>query len=60
LEAGLALLADNPRIGVPCDQLRSGYWRFPIKHHVVYYRLAADRIDIIRVLNEDMDPESRL
>lgn len=60
LEDGITLLADNPRIGTPCDHLRPGYRRFLIKHHLVYYRLAGDRIDIIRVLHQDMDPDSHL
>lgn len=60
LNEGIAILAENPRIGINCDHIRQGYRRFHIKHHIVYYRITPARIEIIRVLYEEMDPELHL
>ena len=32
----------------------------PLRHQIVYYREQADRIDIVRVLHERMDPDRHL
>jgi len=39
---------------------RAGYRRLRIRHHIVYYREQADRIAIVRVLHERMDPDRHL
>lgn len=56
LNDGMSLLSENPRVGNSCDYIRKGYRRFQIKNHIVYYLLKPDRIDIIRVLHESMEP----
>ena len=60
LNEGIAILAENPKIGTNCDQLRRGYRRYHIKHHMVYYRINPSQIDIVRILHEDMDSERHL
>ncbi len=60
LTTGFDLLSDNPQIGKKCDYIRRGYRRFQIKNHIVYYLLNFDRIDIIRVLHESMEPRYHL
>lgn len=60
LNGGIAVLAENPRIGINCDPIRQGYRRFHVKHHMVYYRINPPQIDIIRILHEDMDPQRHL
>jgi toxin ParE1/3/4 len=60
LNDGIAILAENPRLGINCDPIRQGYRRLHIKHHMVYYRITLTRIDLIRVLYEEMDPERHL
>jgi toxin ParE1/3/4 len=57
LNSGFCLLSENPKIGKNCAAIRKGYRRFQIKNHIVYYLLKSDRIDIIRVLHESMEPE---
>jgi len=60
LNEGLAGLAENPRLGADCSRIREGYRRLHIRHHFVYYRLHAARIEIVRVLHERMDPDRNL
>ncbi len=60
LTSGFGLLSDNPQIGKKCDYIRRGYRRFQIKNHIVYYFSNSDRIDIIRVLHESMEPRNYL
>ncbi len=60
LNEGIAMLAENPRIGTNIDQLRQGYRRYHIKHHMVYYRINPGQIEIVRILHEDMDSQRHL
>lgn len=54
-------LAENPNQGKRCDDIRSGYRKFPSGQHVVFYReQATGGIKIIRVLHERMDLEVHL
>jgi toxin ParE1/3/4 len=57
LSDGINGLLDNPRIGRACDHIRTGYRKYPINKHVVFYRITSDRIEIIRVLHSSMDAE---
>lgn len=46
-----ALLASNPRIGRPCDDLRPGLFRFPVGNYVIFYRVAPRHIEIARIVH---------
>lgn len=56
LEDSFQLLAENPRMGRPCDAISSGLRRHEQGKHVIYYRLKPDGIRIIRVLHQQMIP----
>lgn len=47
-------LADTPERAAACEQIRAGYRRYGIGRHVVYFRVRAHGIDIIRILHERM------
>lgn len=47
-------LADTPKAGAPCDNIRAGYRKYPVIRHVMYYRETAYGIEIIRVLHDRM------
>lgn len=53
-------LAREPRSGQPCDEIRAGYWRYREGRHVIFYRLAGKRVEIIRILHERMLPRRHL
>lgn len=52
----LALLADRPKAGAQCENIRVGYRKYPVIRHVVYYRETAYGIEVVRVLHDRMLP----
>ena len=53
-------LAENPRVGRSCDEIREGYRKLHEGRHVVFYRHVPEGIEIVRVLHGSMDIESHL
>ena len=52
-------LAVNPELGRKCDFIRSGYRKFPLLSHVIYYRIGENEsVEIIRILHKRMDVSS--
>ena len=47
--------AARPSIGRECADLRPGYYKVSSGSHVLFYRLIADGIDVVRILHERMD-----
>jgi len=61
LDDAFHLLATSPDFGTACDYIKTGYLKFPVTSHVVYYRaLSNEKIEVVRVLHKRMDPESQL
>ncbi len=52
----------NPDSGDDYSQVRKGYFRSRIKSHFIFYRINKNKkiVEIIRVLHQRMDVESRL
>jgi toxin ParE1/3/4 len=55
-------LASNPTAGKDFSQVRKNYRCSKVKSHIVFYRYteSQDNIEIIRILHQRMDIESRL
>ena len=55
-------LAENPESGKDYSDVRKGYFRSRIKSHFIFYKINRmnEEIEIIRVLHQRMDIESRL
>lgn len=49
-------LASHPSLGVACDEIRDGYRRLPVGKHHIFYRLEAQRVDVVRILHQRMLP----
>jgi toxin ParE1/3/4 len=60
LDAGIQGLRNNPQIGKAHDHIRKGYRAIQINRHVVFYRLQAHSINIVRVLHERRLPSKHL
>jgi toxin ParE1/3/4 len=60
LRRTLSLLADNPRLGPACDDVRPRYRRFRYQAHVIFYRVVGQTVRVIRVLHSAMDVERHL
>ena len=54
LTAAFEFLAGNPKSGISSEHIRSGYRRYPVIRHIVYYRKTSYGIEIIRVLHDRM------
>ena len=50
------LLAESPEIGTDCSYIKSGYRKFPVASHMIFYRAISDElIEIVRILHKRMD-----
>lgn len=57
---GFDTLQINPRIGVARDHLLPGLRVYFIQRHVVYYRIVAEVVEVVRILHERADPARHL
>jgi toxin ParE1/3/4 len=57
LQACCEALADNPRLGRACDDVRPGLRRMERGRHVVFYREDAEGLLVSRILHQRMLPE---
>lgn len=53
-------VADEPRLGRPCDDVRAGYRKYPAASHVLFYWMTPNGVDIVRILHQHMDFEGHL
>ena len=60
LSTAFDLIAENPELGFACDYICDGYRQFHINHHLVFYRVTASKIHIVRILHENMNYRSHL
>jgi len=56
----IEILADDPRLGRPCDDIRAGYRKYPSRSHLVFYRVVEGGIDVVRILHQRMDFDRHL
>jgi toxin ParE1/3/4 len=54
------LLADNPALGRPCDEIRPGLRRMEQGKHVVFYSKEQGGVLISRILHQRMLPEHQV
>ncbi|MFK5986776.1 MAG: type II toxin-antitoxin system RelE/ParE family toxin [Pseudomonadota bacterium] len=59
LEELAQMLADNPDIGIKREKLFNGLLCFPYESHMLYYFKQANRVAVIRVLHQNMEPENQ-
>lgn len=55
LTAAFAELAQSPKTAPACDQIRPGYRRRSVERHMIYFRITAYGVAIVRVLHDRMD-----
>lgn len=60
IQLAIETVADDPRKGRPCDEVRVGYRKYPVGSHMVMYRDEDTGIDIVRVLHSRMDFEQHV
>ena len=57
LNRAFATIADDPRRGRPCDDIRPGYRKYRVGAHMVFFRFVGDKIEVVRLLHQSMDFE---
>lgn len=60
LIAAFSALAEAPKTAPACDHIRSGYRRLAVDSHVIYYRITAYGIAVVRILHSRMDTQRNL
>ncbi|HET9744135.1 MAG TPA: type II toxin-antitoxin system RelE/ParE family toxin [Chitinophagaceae bacterium] len=50
----------NVDAGKKMDHIRKGYFASKVKSHLIFYRISNNMVEIIRILHERMDIDSRL
>ena len=60
LDATFHVLVLNPRLGRNIDDIRKGYFKFPTASHILIYRVNKAQVEIVRILHENSDVETRL
>jgi toxin ParE1/3/4 len=58
----IEFISKNPTQGKDYSHVREGYYQTSVKSHFIFYRLSKSKqeIEIIRILHQKMDIESRL
>jgi toxin ParE1/3/4 len=54
LTEAFGLLAESPKAGTACENIRAGYRKYPVIRHVVYYRETDYGVEVMRVLHDRM------
>jgi len=54
------LLTEQPLIGVERPELLPNTRSLPIQSHILFYRVTADQVEIIRLLHGRQDPQRHL
>ncbi|MEN2742001.1 type II toxin-antitoxin system RelE/ParE family toxin [Microbacterium sp. X-17] len=60
IRAAIERVAASPDRGRTCDEIRSGYRRYAIGSHLLFYIENGDGVDVIRILHQRMDPTRHL
>jgi toxin ParE1/3/4 len=55
LHHGFESIACEPTRGCSCDEIREGYRKHRVGHHVIFYRSIEGGVDVVRILHESMD-----
>ncbi len=58
IDAVFHLLAQEPQRGKACDDIRSGYRKYHVGRHLIFYRQSPEGLEIVRVLHDRMDIEA--
>lgn len=60
IRAVIERVAADPERGRSCDEIRRSYRRYGIESHLLFFVETADSVDIVRVLQQRMDPTRHL
>lgn len=56
----IVYISKHSSAGKPVDHIREGYRVTKVKSHLIFYKINEGVVEVIRILHERMDIESRL
>lgn len=59
LRSALEIIADT-RAGRACNEIRTGYYKYPSGSHLLFYRWTGAGAEIVRILHQSMDVDHHL
>jgi toxin ParE1/3/4 len=48
-------IAQNPELGISCDEIREDHRKYHISKHVIFYKHTNNAVNVIRILSDKMD-----
>ena len=60
LASAIEAVAQNPRRGRPCNEVRKGYRQYLAGSHIIFFRKIKGGIDVIRILHGRMKFDQHL
>lgn len=60
LQNAIEVVAEDPRRGRPCHEVRKGYRKYRVGSHMLFYRIVDAGVDVVRILHGRMDFERHL
>lgn len=60
IRAAVERIAEDPRRGRQCDEVRTGYRRYGIGSHLLVYVESTVGVDVVRILHQRLDPARHL
>jgi toxin ParE1/3/4 len=54
----ISYICKHSNSGRSMEHIRKGYRASKVKSHLIFYRILSDRIEVIRILHEQMDIET--
>lgn len=60
LTTAFSFIAKNPASGFTCNDIRTGYRKYTVVRHIIYYKQTTYGIEVVRVLHERMSATRHL
>ncbi|GAA2948904.1 type II toxin-antitoxin system RelE/ParE family toxin [Microbacterium luteolum] len=60
IRSAIERIADQPERGRAVPEIRTGYRRYAIGSHLIFFVTSAAGVDVIRILHQRMDPTRHL
>jgi len=60
IKSAVLTIAEDHRLGRACDHVRTGYWKYAVGSHMLFYKVDQSGVDIVRILHAHMDFERHL
>jgi toxin ParE1/3/4 len=60
IDSAIERLVDMPGLGMRCDHIRSGCYRYRLGKHYIFYRVQAEYLEVVRILHVRRKPSQEM